>query len=119
LMLVVTVRPHPVFVRDGNNLTLDLPVTFAEAALGATVQVPTLNGGTVKAKVAAGTPSGRVLRVKGRGIQTKKGAGDLLAKVSIVVPQRLSDTAREAVETLAAEEDGQNPRAELLRRAHE
>ncbi|WP_114907469.1 DnaJ C-terminal domain-containing protein [Ornithinimicrobium murale] len=119
LMLVVTVRPHPVFGRDGNNLTLDLPVTFAEAALGATVAVPTLDGGTVKVRVAPGTPSGRVLRVKGRGIQAKSGTGDLLAKVSIVVPQRLSDAAREAVEALAAEEDGTDPRAELLERARE
>ena len=117
LMLVVTVRPHPVFGRDGNNLTVDLPVTFAEAALGATVQVPTLDGGTVKVKVAAGTPSGRVLRVKGRGIKAKSGTGDLLAKVNIVVPQRLTDKAREAVEVLAAEEDGADPRAELIQRA--
>lgn len=118
LMLVVTVRPHPVFGRDGNDLTLDLPVTFAEATLGATVTVPTLDGGTVRVKVAPGTPSGRVLRVKGRGIQAKSGTGDLLAKVSIVVPQRLSDAAREAVETLAAEEDGTDPRADLIQRAH-
>ncbi|WP_109471033.1 DnaJ C-terminal domain-containing protein [Ornithinimicrobium cavernae] len=119
LMLIVSVRPHPVFGRDGNNLTVDLPVTFAEAALGATVQVPTLDGGTVRVKVAPGTPSGRVLRVKGRGIETKNGTGDLLARVSVVVPQRLSDRAREAVEALAAEEDGADPRAELLRRARE
>ncbi|MCK0112707.1 DnaJ domain-containing protein [Ornithinimicrobium sp. F0845] len=119
LMLVVTVRPHPVFERDGNNLTVDLPVTFAEAALGATVTVPTLDGGTVRVKVAPGTPSGRVLRVKGRGIQTKNGTGDLLARVSIVVPQRLSDAAREAVQVLAAEEDGADPRADLLQRARE
>lgn len=117
LMLVVSVRPHPVFGRDGNNLTLDLPVTFAEAALGATVAVPTLDGGTVKVRIAPGTPSGRVLRVKGRGVTTKKGTGDLLAKVSVVVPQRLSEAAREAVETLAAEEDGTDPRADLMERA--
>lgn len=117
LMLVVTVRPHPVFSRDRNDLTLDLPVTFAEATLGATVQVPTLDGGTVKVKVAPGTPSGRVLRVRGRGIKTKNGTGDLLARVSIVVPQRLTEAARDAVETLAAEQDGADPRAELLARA--
>ena len=119
LMLVVSVRPHPVFGRDGNNLTVDLPVTFAEAALGATVQVPTLDGGTVRVKVAPGTPSGRVLRVKGRGIPAKTGTGDLLAKVSIVIPQRLTDRAREAVKVLAAEEEGVDPRAELLRQARQ
>lgn len=118
LMLVVSVRPHPVFGREGNNLTLDLPVTFAEAALGATVAVPTLDGGTVKVKVAPGTPSGRVLRVKGRGIAAKGGTGDLLARVSVVVPQRLTDEAREAVEVLAAQDEGLDPRAELFARVN-
>jgi molecular chaperone DnaJ len=117
LLLTVRVEPHPVFGRDGNNLTVDLPVTFAEAALGATVSVPTLDGRSVKVKVAAGTPSGRVLRVKGRGIETKHGTGDLLAKVQIVVPQRLSDAAKEAVEALRADEAGFDPRAEVFARA--
>ena len=119
MILHVTVRPHPVFGRDGDNLTVDLPVTFAEAALGATVPVPTLDGGTVKVRIAPGTPSGRVLRVKGRGIQAKKGAGDLLAKVQVVVPQRLSDKAREAVETLREEDGTTDPRAELMARARQ
>ncbi|WP_131103348.1 DnaJ C-terminal domain-containing protein [Ornithinimicrobium sufpigmenti] len=117
MYLHVTVTPHPVFGRDGLNLTVDVPVTFAEAALGATVQVPTLDGSSVKVRVAPGTPSGRVLRVKGRGIETKNGTGDLLAKVQVVVPQRLSDQAREAVELLQAEDGDTDPRAELLRRA--
>ncbi len=117
LMLVVGVQPHPVFGRDGLNLTVDLPVTFAEAVLGATVRVPTLDASPVKVKVAPGTPSGRVLRVKGRGIAGKNGTGDLLAKVSIVVPQRLSDAAREAVQTLQGHDDGADPRAELFARA--
>ena len=117
MYLHVTVTPHPVFGRDGNDLTVDLPVTFAEAALGATVQVPTLDGSTVRVKVAPGTPSGRVLRVKGRGIQAKSGAGDLLAKVQVVVPQRLSDRATEAVEALRAEDAGTDPRADLLQQA--
>ncbi|WP_152186956.1 DnaJ C-terminal domain-containing protein [Segeticoccus rhizosphaerae] len=119
LMLTVHVEPHPVFGRDGNNLTVDLPVTFAEAALGATVSVPTLSGAPVKVKIAPGTPSGRVLRVKGRGIEGKKGTGDLLAKVTVVVPQRLSDSARDALEALRADEDGADPRAELFARAKE
>lgn len=117
MFLVVTVTPHRVFGRDGDNLTVDLPVTFAEAAMGATVQVPTLDGQSVRVRVAPGTPSGRVLRVKGRGIRTSKGTGDLLAKVQVVVPQKLSDRAKEAVETLRAEEDGADPRADLLRQA--
>ena len=117
LILTVTVEPHPVFGREGDNLTVDLPVTFAEAALGATVAVPTLDGGPVKVKVAPGTPSGRVLRLKGRGVPRKDKPGDLLAKVSVIVPQRLSDEAKAAVETLRAEDDGHDPRAELFDKA--
>jgi molecular chaperone DnaJ len=117
MYLHVTVTPDKVFGRDGDNLTIDLPVTFSEAALGATVTVPTLDGGTVKVRVAPGTPSGRVLRVKGRGIATGKHTGDLLVRVQVVVPQKLSDKAREAVEVLRAEESGADPRADLLRQA--
>jgi molecular chaperone DnaJ len=117
LILTVTVEPHPVFGRDGDNLTVELPVTFAEAALGATVAVPTLDGGSVKVRIAAGTPSGRVLRVKGRGVPRKDKPGDLLARVSILVPQRLSDVAKAAVETLRAQDDGHDPRAELFDKA--
>ena len=119
LILHVTVTPHPVFGRDGNNLTVDLPVTFAEAALGATVSVPTLTGNPVRVKVAPGTPSGRVLRVRGRGVATAKATGDLLATVQVVVPQRLSDAARTALEALAADEAGVDPRADLIARAAE
>ncbi|MGB3828947.1 MAG: DnaJ C-terminal domain-containing protein, partial [Ornithinimicrobium sp.] len=117
LMIAVTIQAHPIFGRDGLNLTVDLPVTFAEAALGATVSVPTLDGKSVKLKVAPGTPSGRVLRVKGRGIVTDKATGDLLAKVQVVVPQRLSAAAKEAVEVLRREEEGIDPRADLVARA--
>ena len=117
LILTVAVDKHPVFGRDGDNLTLDLPVTFAEAALGATVAVPTLDGGSVKVKVAAGTPSGRVLRLKGRGVKRADKVGDLLAKVQVVVPQRLTDEAREAIEKMAAAEDGHDPRADLFAKA--
>ncbi|HEX5968511.1 MAG TPA: DnaJ C-terminal domain-containing protein [Intrasporangium sp.] len=117
LILTVSVDRHPVFGREGDNLTVDLPVTFAEAALGATVAVPTLDGGSVKVKIAPGTPSGRVLRVRGRGIKRGDKAGDLLAKVQVVVPQRLTDEAREAIEKMAEAEDGQDPRADLFQRA--
>lgn len=119
LLLTVHVEPHPVFGREGNNLTLDLPVTFAEAALGATVKVPTLSGAPVKVRIAPGTPSGRVLRVKGRGIKGKDGTGDLLAKVNVVVPQRLSDKAREALEALRDEEGDLDPRSAVFARAAE
>ena len=118
LLLQITVRPHAVFTREGDNLQLDLPVTFAEAALGATVPVPTLDGGSVKVKIAPGTPSGRLLRVRGRGVHHKDGtAGDLLARVQVVVPQRLSEEAHEAVETLSRLDAGYDPREELARKA--
>lgn len=117
LMLTVSVEKHPVFGRDGDNLTIDLPVTFAEAALGATVAVPTLDGSSVKVRIAPGTPSGRVLRVKGRGVVGKSATGDLLAKVQVLVPDALSDRARDAVEVLQAEADGVDPRAALAEQA--
>ena len=103
-------QKHPVFGRDGDHLTVDLPVTFAEAALGATVSVPTLDGARVKVRIAPGTPSGRILRVKGRGVKKGDTSGDLLAKVQVVVPQRLSDAAREALEQMQADESGADPR---------
>jgi molecular chaperone DnaJ len=92
-------------------------VTFAEATLGATVAVPTLDGSTVKVRVAPGTPSGRVLRIKGRGVPVKDKPGDLMAKVAIVVPQRLSDEAMAAVQTLKSLDEGFDPRAELFANA--
>ena len=119
LMITVQVKPHAVFGRDGDNLTVDLPVTFAEAALGATVSVPTLSGDPVKVRIAPGTPNGRVLRVKGRGIAGKNQAGDLLAKVSVAVPQRLSERAREAVEVLRAEEADADPRMDVFAKARQ
>lgn len=117
LILTVRVDKHPVFGRDGDNLTMDLPVTFAEAALGATVSVPTLDGTQVKVRIAAGTPSGRVLRIKSRGVRRGDKHGDLLAKVQVVVPQRLTDEAREAIEAMARAEEGHDPRADLVAQA--
>jgi len=117
LVLTVTVRKHPVFERDGLNLRVDVPVTFVEATLGATIEVPTLGGEPVKLRVAAGTPSGRVLRVKGRGVTTTKGTGDLLASVVIAVPNHLSGPAREKLEEFAAAMPDENPRADLIAKA--
>jgi molecular chaperone DnaJ len=117
LVVLVHVRKHPVFERDGQHLRVDVPVTFVEAALGATIQVPTLGGEPVKLRVAPGTPSGRVLRVKGRGVVTKDGTGDLLATVQVAVPSHLSDKAREAVEALAAALPDEDPREDLLAKA--
>lgn len=117
IVLTVKVRKHPVFERDGLNLRVQLPVTFIEAALGATVEVPTLGGDPVRLKVAPGTPSGRVLRVKGRGVHSSKGTGDLLAVVQVVVPSHLDGKAKEALEEFAKVEPKENPREDLLAKA--
>ncbi|MBN9605655.1 MAG: DnaJ domain-containing protein [Actinomycetales bacterium] len=119
IVVTVHVRKHPVFERDGLHLRVDLPVTVAEAALGATVEVPTLDGDPVRLKVPAGTPSGRVLRVKGRGVQTKTATGDLLATVQVVVPSHLSDKAKAALEEFAKALPDENPREDLLARARQ
>ncbi|MDQ1572382.1 MAG: molecular chaperone DnaJ [Actinomycetota bacterium] len=117
LVLSITVRKHPVFERDGLNLRVDVPVTFVEASLGATIEVPTLGGEPVRLKVAAGTPSGRVLRVKGRGVTTTKGTGDLLATVQVAVPSHLTDAAKKHLEAFAKSMPEENPRADLLEKA--
>ena len=101
LFVVVHVDHDPVFGREGRNLTLTVPVTFVEAALGTKLTVPTLDGGTVTLKIPEGTPSGKVFRVKGRGVEAKKGHGDLMVTVQVSVPSRLTDEQREAVEALA------------------
>lgn len=117
IILTVTVRKHPVFERDGLNLRVTVPVTFVEAALGATIEVPTLGGDPVKLRVAPGTPSGRVLRVKGRGVTTAKGVGDLLAVVQVAVPSHLSKDAEAALEALRDALPDENPREDLLAKA--
>jgi molecular chaperone DnaJ len=102
LFVIVHVDHDAVFGRDGQNLTLNVPVTFAEAALGTKLTVPTLDGATVTLKIPAGTPSGKVFRVKGRGVETKKAHGDLLVTVQVSVPSHLTHEQKEAVEALAA-----------------
>ena len=99
LMVTVHVGPHPWFGRKDDHLTVTVPVTFPEAALGAQVSVPTLDG-PVTLKVPAGTTSGRTFRVRGRGVP---GKGDLLATVEVAVPQKLSAAAKRALEAFAAE----------------
>ena len=117
LIITVTVKPHAVFSRDGNNLRLSVPVTFAEAVLGATITVPTLGGDPVKLKVAPNTPNGRVLRVKGKGVTTAKGTGDLLATVEVLVPSHISEKAAKALKEFEEALPDEDPRQDLLNRA--
>jgi molecular chaperone DnaJ len=113
VVVLVHVQPHPVFGRKGDNLTLTLPVTFPEAALGATVRVPTLDGPPVTVKIPAGTTSGRTLRVRGKGGTRRDGTrGDLLVTVEVAVPQKLSDAAKDALAGYAAAQP-EDPRAHL------
>ena len=94
------VQPHRLFGRRGDDLTVELPVTFPEAALGANVEVPTLNG-PVTLKVPAGTPSGKTFRIRGKGAPKKKGGhGDLLATVEVDVPGKLTREQKKLVEQL-------------------
>jgi molecular chaperone DnaJ len=119
IVVEITVRSHPVFTRDGLNLRVTVPVTFTEAVFGATIEVPTLGADPVKLRVAPGTPSGRVLRVKGRGIAAKSGTGDLLAEVQVAVPSHLDEKAREALEAYRAVEPKENPRADMMSKARQ
>jgi len=99
LYVVVEVEPSPLFERRGADLVLDVPVTYAEAALGASVEIPTAEG-TVSLKIPAGTESGKLLRVKGHGAPrlSGPGRGDLLARVKVTVPKKLTKAEREALE---------------------
>ncbi|MCP4086083.1 MAG: DnaJ domain-containing protein [Actinomycetia bacterium] len=102
LYVTVKLAPHDVFGRDGRNLTVTVPVSFAEATLGSDIKVPTFDGAPVKLRIPAGTPSGRTFRVKGRGVTKGKSSGDLLVTVEVTVPAELTDLQKEAVENLAA-----------------
>ncbi len=112
LYVIVKVGVHNLFARSGNNLTIDVPITFAEATLGANVKVPTLEGTSVTLKIPAATPTGKTFRVKGKGVNTKSKMGDLLVTVVVDVPAELSDEQRSAVEALAAATDT-SPRQHL------
>ncbi len=118
LFVSVSVAPHDIFGRSNDDLTVTVPITFDEAVLGGEVKVPTVEGTTVTVKVAPGTTSGRVLRVRGRGATRRDGTrGDLLVTLDVSVPAKLSGKAREALEAYRAATDDHDPRADLMSRA--
>ncbi len=118
LYVVVHVAGHAVFGRKGDNLTLTAPVTFAEAALGAEIDVPTLDGPSVRLRIGAGTPNGRTFRVRGKGVARRDGSrGDLLVSVEVVVPDQLNDEARQALDSFTQAVGSSNPRTQLFARA--
>ncbi len=115
LLVTVKVAPHRIFGRKGDNLTLEAPVCFDEAALGAEIKVPTLGGAPVTLRIPPGTPNGRTLRVRGRGAPRKDGSrGDLLVTVVVEVPAQLDDATRAAVAAYREARDGADPRAGLF-----
>jgi molecular chaperone DnaJ len=117
LFILLHVKPHPIFSRKSENLMIVLPVTFTEAALGADIKVPTLSGDDVTVRLAPGTPNGRVLRVKGRGITKGSTTGDLLVTVEVQVPQRVEGKAAEALRTFEKETESIDVRAEFISKA--
>ena len=100
LFVITDVASDPDFGRDGRNLTVRVPVTFPEAVFGADVRVLDYEGNSITLRIPAGTPSGKTFRVRGRGVKTRRGTGDLLVTVEIAVPTRLSAAEREAIEAL-------------------
>jgi molecular chaperone DnaJ len=106
LLVEVSVRPHERFTRSGSNLLVTVPVTFTEAVLGGEIEVPTLDGSTVRLRLRPGTASGSRHRVAGKGIDlTKRGQtthGDLIVQVQVHVPTELDDAERAAINELAA-----------------
>jgi len=120
LYVRVHVSTHPIFGRSGDNLTVTVPVTFAEAALGAEIKVPTLHGAPVSIRIPAGTPSGRTFRAPGKGARRKDGTnGALLVTVAVQVPQKLTGAAKQALEGFRDATAGEDPRDDLLRRARQ
>jgi len=117
LYVVVSVVPHPVFSRKGENIHVTVPVSFTEAALGADIPVPTLEGDEVKVRIAPGTQNGKTFRVKGRGVKKGVNAGDLMVSIEVQVPQRVDEKAKRALEEFAAATKGENLRAEFLQRS--
>jgi molecular chaperone DnaJ len=117
LFVVTRVEEHPVFKRQGDDLVVEVPVSFVEAALGAQIELPRPEGGTVKLRLPAGTQDGKRLKVRGAGAPRPRGggSGDLIVRVDLVVPKKLNRREREILEALADERD-EDVREELFRR---
>jgi molecular chaperone DnaJ len=117
LYVRVHVSGHPVFGRSAHNLTVTVPVTFTEAALGAEIKVPSHRGQPVNLRIPPGTPNGRTFRVRGKGVRRTDGTrGDLLVKVDVQVPKDLTEAAKDALEKFRDVSADGNPREELLRK---
>lgn len=117
LLVTVRVDPHPIFEREGDNVLVRVPVTLEEAVNGTILEVPTLDGKSVRLRLPAGSPTGRKLRAKGRGFVTKKGTGDMLVIPEVQVPTDLTDEAQAALSRFLELAPQGNPREELFKKA--
>ena len=117
LYVLIHVAPHPIFSRKGENIHVNVPVTFTEAALGADISVPTVDGDEVKVRLAPGTQNGKTLRVKGRGVKKGVNAGDLMVSIEVQVPQRIDGKAKKALEDFDEATRGENPRLDFYTKA--
>jgi molecular chaperone DnaJ len=112
LIVWIEEKPHAVFDRSGDDLHVDVPISFTTAALGGRIEVPVLEGATGEAQVAAGTQTGQVVRLRGRGLPSLRGGrGDLLARLVVWVPDRLSAAERKLIEELGRSPGFKPPRA--------
>ena len=119
LEVAVTVKPHPVYSREGNDLVMELPVTVSEAILGCVVDVPMVDGNMATVKVPAGSSSGAEIRVRGGGVKSSKATGDLIARVAIRVPEKPSRELKKLAKELAQAEGDLDVRASLAEAAEE
>jgi len=117
LFVIVSVVPHPIFSRKGENIHVTVPVSFTEAALGADIPVPTLEGDEVKVRISPGTQNGKTFRVKGRGVKKGVNSGDLMVTIEVQVPQRVDGKAKRALEEFAEATKGEDLRADFLQRS--
>jgi len=117
LFVIVSVVPHPIFSRKGENIHVTVPVSFTEAALGADIPVPTLEGDEVKVRISPGTQNGKTFRVKGRGVKKGVNSGDLMVTIEVQVPQRVDGKAKRALEEFAEATKGEDLRADFRQRS--
>lgn len=114
-LIEIGVKPHPVFKREGDDIVVEVPITFDEAVLGGKVEVPTI-GGRVSVTVPPGANTGQTLRLKGRGIKSKGGAGDQLVKLSVVLPERIDEDLKSFAERWR-QDHSYDPRRKLKEQA--
>ena len=117
LFINVAVAPHPVFGRDGENLTVTVPIRYDEAVNGADIKVPVLDGPAVTIRIPAGTKTGAKFRARGKGVVRPEKSGDLIVSVDIAVPKDLSPAAQKALDEYTAATKDFDPREDLMRKS--